>query len=57
MMKAMQSSVDDDTRRAEDDDVKDETMKAMTLPNGSNNFDYGNDGNNESGEEDMKHKD
>ena len=30
-MKARQSSVDDDNKRAEDDDVEDEAMKAMML--------------------------
>ena len=44
----MQSSVDDNTNMAEDDDVEDETIRAIILLSifGSNNFDYGNDGNN-----------
>ena len=31
-MKAMQSSVDDNTNMAEDDDVEDETIRAIMLP-------------------------
>ena len=33
-MKATQSSVDNDIKRAEDDDVKDEAMKTMMLSKG-----------------------